>query len=190
MAMLEIVTGVLLQSVTHHGWHDAVGQLISESFQIKCPSEKLLLLNKALCAYKPEVSGMEILLSEQQLSFIVKQLRKFCSPGKGRESEYTQYSMGEILLLTKAVTKIPANCNGLVEEGVEEVLGYLMEKSDGKMDSIVVSITWQIATGVSASADMNEATKDEENLSTATTVGKFVESIKVLNQHFLYSFCV
>lgn len=177
MAMLEVVASVLLQSVTHYGWHDAIGHLISKTFTMECASEKLLLLSKGLCAYKPHVSGIEILLNEQQLSFIVKQLRKVCSSGQECESEYMQNSVGDILLLTKAVTKIPANCNGLVEEGVEEVLGYLMEQSDGKMNSIVASITWQIATAVSACADMNEATKDNKDLSSAVTVGRFVAAL-------------
>ena len=179
MAMLEVMASVLLRSVTHYGWHDAVGHLISKTFTMKCPSEKFLFLSKALCAYKPHVAGIEILLSEQQLSFIVKQLKKVCSPDQGRESEYTEHSVVDILLLTKAVTKIPANCNGLVEEGVEEVLGYLMERSDGKMNSIVASIAWQIATAVSASANMNEATKDDEDLSSAATVGRFVATLMI-----------
>ena len=86
------------------------------------------------------------------------------------KSECLQYSAREILLITKAVTRIPANCSGLIEERIEEVLGHLTEKNDEEVNKIVANITRQIAAASSESADMNESGREVD---TKSEVGKF-----------------
>ena len=116
-------------------------------------SGKLSLMSKALCAYKPDISGIEGVLMEDELSLIVKHLRDISeSSSKPKDDSY--YSAREILLITKGVTRIPANCTGLAEKGIEEVLLYLMDKNDEKIETIVERILWQIATSGSTEVDL------------------------------------
>ena len=102
-------------------------------------------MSKALCAYKPDISGIEGVLMEDELCVIVKHLRDI-SESSSKSEDHSYYSAREILLITKGITRIPANCTGLVEKGIEEVLICLMDKNDEKIRKIVGSISWQIAT--------------------------------------------
>ena len=168
---MELITATVLHSITHYGWLSALNSTISFlSNEIKYLSVKLSLLSKALYAYKPGVSGIEVLLSQEQVSIILKQLGNVSSSTLQFESlDNSQFSAREILLITKAVTRIPANSSGLMEEGIEKVLGCLMERNDTKVNTIVASISWQIAATLSESADMNET---EFKVETVTAEGK------------------
>ena len=90
---------------------------------------------------------------EDELSLIVKHLRDISeSSSKPKDDSY--YSAREILLITKGITRIPANCTGLAEKGIKEVLLYLMDKNDEKIRKIVGRISWQIATSGSTEVDL------------------------------------
>ena len=158
LGALELIATILLQSVTHYGWHTALNNNLFTS--TSSWSGKLSLVSKALCAYKPDISGIEGVLMEDELCVIVKHLRDISeSSFKPKDDSY--YSAREILLITKGVTRIPANCTGLAEKGIKEVLLCLMDKNDEKIKEIVGSISWQIATSESTGVD-----------SAITTVGK------------------
>ena len=167
MAALEFVAVFLLQSITHYGWPAALDDAISNTFMSTSLSGKLSLLSRALNAYKPDVPCIHVLLNEEQLSTIVNQLKKVSSSKSDFKS---QYNAREILLITKAVTRIPANCSGLIEEGIEEVLGHLTEKNDEEVNKIVANITWQIAAASSESTDMNVFGREVD---TKSEVGEF-----------------
>ena len=166
---MELLSVLLLHSVAHYGWSTEIqGAVYYTTFTSKNLSEKLSLLSKALHAYKPDVSYIEILLDDKEVSTIIKQLKMTCSSGSESKSEDLEYSTREILLVTKAATRIPANCSILIEEGIEEILGHQMEKNDEHSNNIIGSITWQIATSLSGSADMNESERDACSLRSDT----------------------
>ena len=102
-------------------------------------TEKLSLITKALFAYKPGTPGPELLLNQNQLSLIVKQLSYISS-----DLRTGQYSPKEILIITKSVTRVGANCSGLVDEGIEEVLCCLLETSDETTKIYLADISNQI----------------------------------------------
>ena len=145
MGAFELIAVSLLHSVAHCGWHPSLNEAISNTFMSTCSwSEKLSLLSKALNAYKPDMSGMEAILSGGQLFDLVKKLKDVSLSVP--ETNHLQHSAREILLITQGVTRVPANCSGLMEEGIEDALQCLMDKNDEQMNGIVAGISWQIAT--------------------------------------------
>ena len=141
---MELIAATLLQSITHYGWqtglNDAISNIFTSTYSL---SGKLSLLSKALYAYKPGIPGIEGLLNEEEISVLVKQLKDI---SLSMPKIDLHYSAREILLITQGVTRIPANCSGLIEKGIEEVLQCLMDKNNEKANKIIASISWQIAT--------------------------------------------
>lgn len=190
MAALELILTTLLHSVTQYGWVATIGNTITETFvsdvfswqaerhyletlisdELRWQSEKLSITAKALYAYKPGTPGAEVLLDKNQLMLIVKQLSTIASSSELGNKEY---SAREVLTITKAVIRVPANCSGLVEEGIEEVLDALMEQGDELTNAYIATITWQIAAALSGSVDVEEELV--ERGSSKNAMGRFHE---------------
>lgn len=162
MSALELVTSSLLHSVSHYGWHAPLNGVIN-NLCMSAYSGKLALLNKALYAYKPDIPGIEGLLNEEELSMIVRCLKDISSSLPEMELCF-MINAREILLITRGVTRIPANCSGLTEKGIEELLQCLMDKNDEKISTAAAIIMWQIATADDESAEVD---------STVTALGKY-----------------
>ena len=127
-------------------------------------SEKLSIISKALLVFMPGMSGVEVLLNREQLSLIVKQLSTLFTTGSSASSDY---SIQELLAIMKAITRVQDNCTGLLEEGVEEVLGALMEQDDETTNAIATVITSRIAGG--------GVTTDEESMERSSSERSFGE---------------
>ena len=144
--MILILTTVL-HCVSNYGWDAAVGDIDLETLlmtTVHSRMEKLSIISKALLVFMPGMSGVEVLLNREQLSLIVKQLSTLFTTGSSANSEY---SVQELLAIMKAITRVQDNCTGLLEEGVEEVLGALMEQDDETTNAIATEITCRIASG-------------------------------------------
>ena len=115
-------------------------------------SEELSITSKALLAYMPDTSSVEVLLDRDQLCLVVRQLS---IAGTASESTNKEYSAIEILTITKAVTRVSENCTGLLEQGMEETLDALMEQGDKTVNAVAAEITWRIAAA-SGGADVEE----------------------------------
>ena len=117
-------------------------------------SEMLYLTTKAIYAYKPGIPGIEALLSTDALSLIVKLLRKTI------DSRQSSYSKREILMVVKAVTRVSANCTGLIDEGLENVLCILSESTDNQTKTFIESISRQI-NAVLRGEDLSDSIEQE-----------------------------
>ena len=106
--------------------------------------EKLSIVSKALLALMPGTLGVEVLLNREQLNLIVKQFSTVVASTKCTSNEY---SVQELLAIMKAITRVQDNCTGLLEEGVEEVLGALMERDDETTNAIAAELACRIASG-------------------------------------------
>ena len=145
-AMVLVLTAVL-QCVSHYGWHTAVGDIDLETLlmtTVHSHKEKLSIISKALLAFMPGTSCVEVLLNREQLSLIVKQLSTVITTMPSTSSEYR---VVELLLIIKAIIRVQDNCTGLLDEGVEEVLGALMELDDEVVNAIAGEVTWRIVSG-------------------------------------------
>lgn len=143
--MVLILTAVL-QCVSQYGWHAAIGDIDLEPLLmtlIYSRMAKLSIVSKALLAFMPGSLGVEVLLDKKQLSHIVKQL----SITTAIQSTSNEYSLRELMVIFRAITRVHVNCTGLLEEGVEEVLGALMEQDDEIANAIAAEITCRIASG-------------------------------------------
>ena len=144
--MILILTAVL-HCVSNYGWPAAVGDIELEPLlmtTIRSHMGKLSIIAKALLAFIPGTSCAEVLLNKEQLSVIVKELSAVFATASSTSSEY---SVQELLAIIKAITRVQDNCTGLLEEGVEEVLGALMEQDDETADAIAAEITCRVASG-------------------------------------------
>ena len=155
--MVLILTAVL-HCVSQYGWHAAIGGIDLESLlmtTVHSHMEKLSIISKALLGFMPGTFGVEVLLNREQLSLIVKQLSTVGTSAESTSS--LEYSVRELSLITKAITRVQDNCTGLLEEGVEEVLGVLMELDDEAVNAIAAELSCGIATAGSGGVSMEEA---------------------------------
>ena len=144
--MILILTTVL-HCVSNYGWHATVGDVDLETIlmtTVHSHMEKLSIVSKALLALMPGTLCVEVLLNREQLSLIVKQFSTVFASTKCTSNEY---SLRELLAIIKAITRVQDNCTGLLEEGMEEVLGALMEQDDETTNAIAAEITCRIASG-------------------------------------------
>ena len=158
--MVLILTTVL-HCVSHYGWHAAIGDIDLEPLlmtTVHSHSEKLSITSKALLAFMPGTLGVEVTLSREQLSLIVKQLSTATISTNSTSSN--EYSVRELLLIIKAITRVQDNCTGLLEEGVEEVLGALMEQDDEVANAIAAEITCWIANASTEAVNMEEEVRE------------------------------
>ena len=158
--MVLILTTVL-HCVSHYGWHAAIGDIDLEPLlmtTVHSHSEKLSITSKALLAFMPGTLGVEVTLSREQLSLIVKQLSTATTSTNSTSSN--EYSVRELLLIIKAITRVQDNCIGLLEEGVEEVLGALMEQDDEIANAIAAEITCWIANASTEAFNMEEEVRE------------------------------
>ena len=164
-AMILILTTVL-HCVSNYGWDAAVGDIDLETLlmtTVHSHIEKLSIISKALLVFMPGMSGVEVLLNREQLSLIVKQLSTFFATGLSASSDY---SVRELLAIMKAITRVQDNCTGLIEEGVEKVLGALMEQGDETTNAIAAEITCRIASGgVNTDEEAMERSSSERSFS-------------------------
>ena len=143
--MVLILTAVL-QCVSQYGWYAAIGDfdpnpLLMTLFYSRM--KKLSIISKAILTFMPSTLGVKVLLDKEQLSHIVKQLEiTIAMPSKSNE-----YSIQELMVIIKAITRVQDNCTGLLEEGVEEAFGALMEQDDEIAIAIAAEITCRIAIG-------------------------------------------
>ena len=145
MGALELIVATILQSASDYGWHTKLNDVIF--LPINSWSVKLSLLSKALISYKPDISGSEGLLNEEEITAIAEHLKNISL----LTPKYDPcYSVREILLITEGVTRIPANCSGLIEKQIMETIQCLME--DEKTNKIIAKISQQIATAYSGNA--------------------------------------
>ena len=160
--MVLILTAVL-QCVSQYGWHAAIGDIDLKPLLmtlIYSRMAKLSIVSKALLAFMPGSLGVEVLLDKKQLSHIVKQL----SITTGIQSTSNEYSLRELMVIFRATTRVHVNCTGLLEEGVEEVLGALMEQDDEIANAIAAEITCRIASGgVNTEEEAMESSSNESN---------------------------
>ena len=168
-AMILILTTVL-HCVSNYGWDAAVGDIDLETLlmtTVHSHIEKLSIISKALLVFMPGMSGVEVLLKREQLSLIVKQLSTFFTTGLSASSDY---SIRELLAIMKAITRVQDNCTGLLEEGVEKVLGALMEQGDETTNAIAAEITCRIASGgVNTDEEAMERSSSERSFSELCT---------------------
>ena len=141
-----LILTAVLHCVSHNGWHAAVGDIDLEPLlmnMVHSQLEKLSIISKALLVFMPGSPGVEVLLNREQIRLIVKQLSTV-----GTTTSYTnnEYSVQELSLVIKAITRVQDNCTGLLEEGVEEVLGALMEQDDEVANAFAAEVTTGIAT--------------------------------------------
>ena len=163
-AALELVMTTVLHSVSYYGWHATIGDINIETVllvAVHSRSEKLSITSKALLAYMPGTFGVEVLLDRDQLCLIVRQLSIAAAT--------KEYSVREILTITKALTRVPYNRTGLLEQGLEETLDDLMEKDDETVNAVATQIAWTIAA---ASGDAGVEEELIESSSTESNLGK------------------
>ena len=162
-----LILTTVLHCVSHYGWHAAVGDIDLEPLlmtTVHSHLEKLSITSKALLAFMPGTLGVEVLLNREQLSLIVKQLSTATTSTNSTCSN--EYSVQELLLIIKAITRVQDNCTGLLEEGVEEVLGALMEQDDETTNAIATEITCRIASGgVNTDEEAMERSSSERSFS-------------------------
>ena len=154
--MVLILTAVL-HCVSQYGWHAAIGDIDLEPLlmtTVHSHMEKLSIISKALLGFMPGTFGVEVLLNREQLSLIVKQLSTVGTSAGSTSS--VEYSIRELSLITKTITRVQDNCTGLLEEGVEEVLGVLMEQDDEVLNAIAAELSCGIATAGSGGVSMEE----------------------------------
>ena len=143
--MILVLTAVL-HCVSNYGWPAAVGDIDLEPLlmtTIRSHMGKLSIIAKALLAFIPGTSCVEVLLNKEQLSVIVRELSAVFATTSSTSSEY---SVQELLAIIKAITRVQDNCTGLLE-GVEKVLGALMEQDDETANAIAAQITCRVASG-------------------------------------------
>ena len=163
-----LILTAVLHCVSHNGWHAAIGDIDLEPLlmtTVHSNLEKLAIISKALLAFMPGTLGAEVLLNREQLSLIVKQLSTVATSTKCPSN--VEYSVRELSLIIKAITRVQDNCTGLLEEGVEEVLGALMEQDDETTNAIATEITCRIASG--------GVTTDEEAMERSSSERSFGE---------------
>ena len=164
---LELVMTTVLHSVSYYGWHATIGNTDIETLllgAVHSQSEKLSITSKALLAYLPGTFGVEVLLDREQLSLIVRQLSIASATS---ESTAKEYSVREILTIIKAVIRVPDNCTGLLEQGLEETLDALMEQANETANAVAAEITWRIAAasgGADAEDELMEGSMTERTL--------------------------
>ena len=164
---LELVMTTVLHSVSYYGWHATIGDTDIETLllvAVHSHSEKLSITSKALLAYLPGTSGVDVLLDRDQLCLIVKQLSIAAATS---ESTNKEYSVREILTIIKAVIRVPDNCTGLLEQGLEETLDALMEQANETANAVAAEITWRIAAasgGADAEDELMEGSMTERTL--------------------------
>ena len=171
VAIVLILTTVL-HCVSHYGWHAAVGDVDLEPLlmtTVHSHSEKLSITSKALLAFMPGTLGVEVPLSREELSLIVKQLSTVATSTKSTYS--MEYSVRELSLIIKAITRVQDNCTGLLQEGVEEVLGALMEQDDEVANAFAAEVSCGIAAAGSGGANEEEVVM--EGHSSETSFGMY-----------------
>lgn len=147
VAAMVMVFGAVLHCVFHYGWPAAIGDIDLETLlmtTVHSHIEKLSIISKALLAFMPGTSCVEVLLNREQLSHIVKQLSTIVAT---TQSSSMECSVRELLAIIRAITRVQDNCTGLLEEGVEEVLEGLMEQDNEIACAIAAEITFLIASG-------------------------------------------
>ena len=168
VAAIVLILTTVLHCVSHNGWHAAVGDIDLKpllTITAHYPIEKLSIISKALLAFMPGSPGVEMLLNREQLSHIVKLLS---TVGTTTSSTSNEYSVRELSLIIKAITRVQDNCTGLLEEGVEDVLEGLMEQDDEISSTIGAEITCRIASG-----DVNMEEEAMQRGSSASTLGEY-----------------
>lgn len=161
-AIVLILTTVL-HCVSHYGWHVTVGDIDLETLlmtTVHSHIEKLSIISKALLVFMPGMSGVEVLLNREQLSHIAKQLS---TVGTTTSSTSNEYSVQELFLIIKTISRVQDNCAGLLEEGVEEVLGALMERDDEVANAFAAEVSCGIATAGSGGVNMEEAVMERNS---------------------------
>ena len=152
-----LILTAVLHCASHYGWYAAIGDEDLKPLlmtMVHSQLEKLSIISKALLALMPGTVGVEVLLNKEQLSLIVKQLSTVGTSAESTSS--LEYSVRELSLITKAITRVQDNCTGLLEEGVEEVLGVLMELDDEAVNAIAAELSCGIATAGSGGVSMEE----------------------------------
>ena len=189
--MVLILTAVL-QCVSQYGWCTAIGDIDLKPLvmtTVHSHIKKLSIISKALLAFMPGSPGVEVLLNREQFSHIVKQLSKVFPT---TSSTCSEYNVQELSLITKAITRVQDNCTGLLEEGVEEVLGALMEQDDEVASAIAAEITCRIASG-----GVKTEEKVVEKGSSESIFGEYSDFIQLFiikslvgaEQSYLLTFC-
>ena len=117
----------------------------------------------------PGILGAEVLLNREQLSLIVKQLPTVATSTKCTLN--VEYSVRELSLIIKAITRVQDNCTGLLQEGVEEVLGALMEQDDEVANAFAAELSCGIAAA--GSGGVNEEEVVMEGHSSETSFGMY-----------------
>ena len=171
VAIVLILTAVL-QCVSHNGWHTAIGDIDLEPLlmtTVHSNLEKLAIVSKALLAFMPGILGAEVLLNREQLNLIVKQLPTVATSTKCTLN--VEYSVRELSLIIKAITRVQDNCTGLLQEGVEEVLGALMEQDDEVANAFAAEVSCGIAAAGSGGANEEEVVM--EGHSSETSFGMY-----------------
>ena len=179
-AAVLILTAVV-HCVSHYGWDTAVGDIDLEPFlmtMVHYPMEKLSIISKALLAFIPDISCVEVILSREQLSLLVNQLSIVGTNTRCTSS--VMYSIHELLLIIKAITRVQDNSTGLLEEGVEKVLVTLMEQDDEIASAVAAEITCRIATVDTSGINMGE--EEMERSSCDGNVGEFVHFLSPILQ--------
>ena len=159
-----LILTAVLHCVSHNGWHAAVGDIDLELLlmtTVHSNLEKLAIISKALLAFMPGTLGAEVLLNREQLSLIVKQLPTVSTSTKCTSN--VEYSVQELSLIIKAITRVQDNCTGLLEEGVEEVLGVLMEQDDEVANAFAAEVSCGIATAGSGGVNMEEVVMERNS---------------------------
>ena len=169
---LEIILMALLHSVMEFGWDaiiDAtVEQFLSEVFvnfvkkeslslplmlyQPRQESDRISLTVKSLFSCKPGLCTLEALLDNEEILLIIQLL------ALSSDTENAEFSLREILVITRAVTRIPANCIGLVMEGALKILDALLAESDDEFKAYVTAVNGQLLAAVTDS-NFPESTK-------------------------------
>ena len=163
-----LILTAVLHCVSHNGWHVAVDNVDLEPLlmtTVHSNLEKLAIISKALLAFMPGTLGAEVLLNREQLSLIVKQLSTVGTSTKSTSS--VEYSVRELLAIIKAITRVQDNCTGLLEEGVEEVLGALMEQDDEVANAFAAEVSCGIATAGSGGVNMEEVVMEGHSSETS-----------------------
>ena len=154
---MTLILITVLHCVSHYGWHSAIGDMDLMPLlmtTVHFHSEKLSITSKALLAFMPGTPAVEVLLSREQLGLIVNQLSKV--PTITQSTSSMEYSVRELLLIIKAITRVKDNCTGLLEQGAEEVLEGLMECDDEIAGAIAAEITCLIANTGKEAVNMEE----------------------------------
>ena len=154
----------------HYGWFTLPSVMMSNTCTSSNQSGKFPLLSKAINACRPDVPYFEVLLDDIQLSTIIEHLKVICSFKSEVHVKDLLYSAREILLITKAVTRIPANSSALTEYGLEELLDCLMKSSDANTKKMIASILSEIPT-------LNRYVESEVvSIETLTDIGRCTET--------------